>query len=1208
MYVLPRVTELTYGQSWASTARAVGPLLGQASPRDQQTPQRSVWSTSGEAIHTPSCLDSPASRPRSSTAGGPCLPAAIISPITTMVLSPVDHAVPPDAMDDADTPEVRLIYLPAQYAARATVSGSEIRQLRRRAVHETMSVLPFVANGRAVGEVVIRRTGARTLVVARSRDIPAALPAGVDEVLIVPARRAPSEVGDVTRGVRWSSPAPTDATSAEWGSLAPSARASWDGRVSLREEVRDGDRTVRGGLRAPQLGAIYAALAHWTTTAELATVVMPTGTGKTETMLSLLAHHRPERLLVVVPTDALRTQIAGKFEGFGVLKDAGVIGADAAFPVVGVLTKIPPTPEDVRAFASGCNVVVTTMAIAGRATEQVQAALAAWATHLFIDEAHHVVAPTWAAFRRAFAGQAPARPVLQFTATPFRSDGKHVDGRVIYNYPLRKAQAEQYFKPIVFHPVREYDPADADEAIAEVALQHLARDLAAGHDHLVMARTNNIARAQTVYDLYRVYGPEHAPVLVHSDMPEAERCNALRAITQRTSRVIVCVNMLGEGFDLPELKIAALHDVHKSLAITIQFVGRFTRTKPALGNATVIANIANAGVEEALRELYAEDADWNHLLRRLSEGATGRQAARTEFFDAFEQLPDGIPIQNVVPRMSTVVFRTKCTAWRPDRVHEAVDDRRLYGVPVINREHRVLAFVTRELEEVDWGDIRELVNVTWHLHAVHWDAERNLLFVHSSDNSSVHQALADAVAGPSPALIRGEPVYRCLAGITRLTLHNAGLNDVLSRNRRFTMHMGANLSEPLTGPQLATKVKTNLFGRGYEKGGRASAGASRKGRMWSHWRAADLGEWLEWCHALGDKLLDDSISVDAVLAGALKPELVTARPTLVPVAIEWGADLWRRPEARLELDVAGARVPFLDAGIELTGHTASGPLGFRVVADREDGSRAAAEYEIVFADGRVEYRPTGFATVDVVVSRQRTIALSEWLQRDPPIVLFADTSYLDYNELYRISGAEAIGYDRAKIQAWDWAGIDIERESQTPAKRANSVQYRVIQQLLEAEHVPVYDIVFDDDAPGEIADVVALAVDGVRLIIDLYHCKFAGAPTPGARVEDLYAVCGQAQRSVEWKSRVERLLDRLPHRDTRRRKWSSVSRFERGTLKALSAIRQRLPELVPELRVTIVQPGLSRAEASVEQLKLLGATELYLNETFTVPLRVIASK
>lgn len=32
---------------------------------------------------------------------------------------------------------------------------------------------------------------------------------------------------------------------------------------------------------------------------------------------------------------------------------------------------------------------------------------------------------------------------------------------------------------------------------------------------------------------------------------------------------IICVNMLGEGFNLPNLKIAAIHSSHKSLEVTL---------------------------------------------------------------------------------------------------------------------------------------------------------------------------------------------------------------------------------------------------------------------------------------------------------------------------------------------------------------------------------------------------------------------------------------------------------------------------------------------------------------------------------------------------------------------------------------------------------------------------------------------------------------
>ena len=73
------------------------------------------------------------------------------------------------------------------------------------------------------------------------------------------------------------------------------------------------------GLRKPQYGALSAIRAHWTVSSKPATVVLPTGTGKTETMLSLLLMGNIEKLLVIVPTDALRKQVSDKFIDFGIL-------------------------------------------------------------------------------------------------------------------------------------------------------------------------------------------------------------------------------------------------------------------------------------------------------------------------------------------------------------------------------------------------------------------------------------------------------------------------------------------------------------------------------------------------------------------------------------------------------------------------------------------------------------------------------------------------------------------------------------------------------------------------------------------------------------------------------------------------------------------------------------------------------------------------
>ena len=162
-------------------------------------------------------------------------------------------------------------------------------------------------------------------------------------------------------------------------------------------------KNLKPGMRAPQLGALFASLAHWIVTSEIGTVVMPTGTGKTETMLALLARERPKSLFVVVPTSALRDQIAKKFLTFGVLQKFGVISKDVELPVVGKVVHQFANPNDAIQFLQSCNVAIATMAVVGGCSEEVQKAIATECSHVFIDEAHHVSANTWNSFRELFS-------------------------------------------------------------------------------------------------------------------------------------------------------------------------------------------------------------------------------------------------------------------------------------------------------------------------------------------------------------------------------------------------------------------------------------------------------------------------------------------------------------------------------------------------------------------------------------------------------------------------------------------------------------------------------------------------------------------------------------------------------------------------------------------------------------------------------------
>ena len=327
-------------------------------------------------------------------------------------------------------------------------------------------------------------------------------------------------------------------------SLVPfDSQVSWVGDLSsespsgVRETWKEsinfilGDKeTGQAGLRLPQLGALHSVLGYWTTgSTQPVSVVMPTGTGKTETMIALLVAAQIERLLVIVPSDVLRTQISRKFETFGVLQRDGVIAQKAHRPVVGQLKQAFEFSEDAREFCEMCNVIVATPSALFASSQEVMTKILDCCSHLIIDEAHHVEANTWRKLRDTFSD----RPVVQFTATPFREDGRRVAGQIIYSFPLKQAQKNNYFSHINYIPVLNLE--DPDRAIAQAAILQLRNDLLVGFDHILMARVKRIGRAEEIKEIYEEFAPDLSPVILHSTLPVQTKYSALDAIRNRRS-------------------------------------------------------------------------------------------------------------------------------------------------------------------------------------------------------------------------------------------------------------------------------------------------------------------------------------------------------------------------------------------------------------------------------------------------------------------------------------------------------------------------------------------------------------------------------------------------------------------------------------------------------------------------------------------------
>ena len=280
---------------------------------------------------------------------------------------------------------METIHLPEQREIDCEIAGNSVRQLRRAAFAGDATVYTL-AIGKHQG-YRIEAAGQSAAIIGKPLK---SLPDG-DVLLAGQKGKAvlPSEGAEPTT-MRWLQPIPvTSCTAAELRERSEEVRVSWRGKFELRQEAETAE-----GLREPQVGAVHALLAHWTMSEDAATVVMPTGSGKTETMLSLIVSERLSNVLIVVPSAALRDQTIEKFASLGILPRLGIIGSGARYPVIGALEHGIESASAAESFMRACNVVIATMAAVHECPADARLALSNATEYLFMDEAHHTPAAT----------------------------------------------------------------------------------------------------------------------------------------------------------------------------------------------------------------------------------------------------------------------------------------------------------------------------------------------------------------------------------------------------------------------------------------------------------------------------------------------------------------------------------------------------------------------------------------------------------------------------------------------------------------------------------------------------------------------------------------------------------------------------------------------------------------------------------------------
>lgn len=991
---------------------------------------------------------------------------------------------------------------------------------------------------------------------------------------------------------------------AEYAARPDGVLAAWQDKFAFRTEDEEKDIP---GLRTPQIGALHAISAHFAVGQkfEPATVVLPTGTGKTETMLAMTVYRRLPRVLVIVPSDALRTQIAQKFASLGVLPQARVVPDEIARPWVCKMTKALTRIEDAAAMLEQSNVIVTLPNTLRKSSPEAVAHLIEGCTDLIVDEAHHVSAPSWAEIRDRF----DERRITQFTATPFRRDNKRIDGKIIFNFKLGDAQAAGYYRPINLETVEEYgDEEDRDRAIAEAAVKALRRDREElGLDHLLMARTRTTERADAVVALYQQLAPDLKPQVVYAGTGRTQaNKEALDALLDRGTdgaRIIVCVDMLGEGFDLPNLKVAALHDTHKSLAITLQFIGRFTRKgdEETIGEATVVANIADHETEQKIENLYAEGADWDALIKRLSEARIEDELKLQDVVMSLKQqgdLHDHLSLWNLRPSLSTQIYRTKCADWHPERFVDVLptDAESWYA---LSEGDSILVAVVHRSSTVKWGNYQNLFDTSYDLVLAYWDREARALFMYSSDYKGLRtEKMAQEITDEHTELVHGPSIFNILNNVELPLVKNLGSSRVGAIS--FTSYFGPNVTDGLASIEKRESSLNNIACLGYEDGERVLwGGTQRKGKVWQQ-SSGTISEWLEWCRKTWLKVSNEE-DVDAnITRDFLRPQKLDRAHPSVPVSIQWGEQTQLRFNDKQFFRFADAEQPLYLADLEIVSVADNGNITFRIYTESD-----ASEYVFKIdpeLPGGYGYSKVSGPDVYYRTANNAPISIIEYLRTDPFIIRYADGTH-SYNCYHIPVRLDAGAFPRDRLEAWDWDGIPLNQESMHKAGAEDTIQYRAFEQIAGD-----YELVFNDDGCGEAADLVALReVDDDTIRLCLVHCKGAKGAKVSNDIENFYTVCGQAQKSIAVKhGGVQTLYFDLKRRQETWMK-TGTSRFLKGDMKTLAYFKEKARKAKLEFEVIIVQPGGSAELLSDDILRLLGTTELFLVKTSAAEFRVVVS-
>lgn len=369
----------------------------------------------------------------------------------------------------------------------------------------------------------------------------------------------------------------------------------------------DTDVSIWGNqsLREPQMDGYFAIREHFNGSDEPCYVQLPVGCGKTGLMGLAPFGIAKGRVLIIAPNLTIRENI---------WRELNISDPNCFYSKRGIL--VPRDGPYLSKLKTGANihdcdaahiVIANIQQFSGARNRWYEALQTDFFDMILVDEGHHNVAETWT---RLFTYFEKAK-IISFTATPMRSDGQLVAGTRVYRFGYARSmimgfisQIDALFvKPteITFTvegetrtlgiseimEMREKDwfsrgvalSEECNRSVVNASVQQLHAVRKLGSPRQIIAVACSIRHATQVAALYREQSLQVE--VLHSQLKAEERDRVEATLRSGVTDVVVQVNILGEGYDLPTLSVAAVFRPYRSLSPYVQFVGRILRLAQA---------------------------------------------------------------------------------------------------------------------------------------------------------------------------------------------------------------------------------------------------------------------------------------------------------------------------------------------------------------------------------------------------------------------------------------------------------------------------------------------------------------------------------------------------------------------------------------------------------------------------------------------------